>query len=234
MTYSVDGRVGHAITIRITEEIFAAPLADGPDSLRAWCQGKAFHLIPPEEELRRWRYEKDPIINGAPAGQFRKGVHYSELSTMRQLKNDGYQHWLYEGFELFRLPPKNQKSETADRTRKAGEALGPDVLEELREAANLYRHEAQARVPDLMAWRSDGTVQRFRFVESKNLSYNEPVKPGQLLGLALLALIVPNADVHIYRWLEQGSYQVRLRRGALNAKAHERMFLPGTPAAVSR
>ena len=69
----------------------------------------------------------------------------------------------------------------------------------------------------------------FRFVESKNerRRYVETVKEGQLLGLALLALVVPNSDVHIYRWLASDQYRARQRAGRLQPRSYTRTFSPG-------
>ena len=83
-----------------------------------------------------------------------------------------------------------------------------------------------------MAWRAEGGIRQFRFVESKNerressRRYIEPVKRGQLLGLTLLALSVPNADIHIYRWLDFETYEIRRDSGQLEPRVHECVFRP--------
>jgi hypothetical protein len=130
-------------------------------------------------------------------------------------------------YELFKPAPP--RSQTAVRTEIAVKALGAEVVAGLHQAAHLY---GSARVPDLMAWREREGRKELRFIESKNERrtprgyYVETVKPGQLLGLALIALVVPDSHIHIYRWLESGQYRQRLTNGTLRPKAYAHSFLP--------
>src|SRR5687767_7213153 len=85
------------------------------------------------------------------------------------------------------------KKITGVRTSLAAKALGQSVIDALRSAAAVYSGDVSACVPDILAWRSEGGIRQFRFVESKNerrvggRRYVEGVKRGQLLGLTLLA-----------------------------------------------
>jgi hypothetical protein len=230
----IRGSIGGSLFLRIAEEIQQSPPADGPDGLNAWRAGKAFHLIPSAEESSRRRFEADPIIKGVPAGQFRKGIHYGEICTMRRLCEDGFSNCLYENYELFRSVSVGAEKITAVRTNLAAKILGQSVIDALCSAAAVYNGDVPACVPDVMAWRADGGIRQFRFVESKNERrvgrgrYIERVKRGQLLGLSLLALSVPNADIHIYRWLESETYEIRRRSGQLEPRVHECVFRPSS------
>src|SRR5688572_11556420 len=217
----IDGSLGGRLSIRIAEEIQRAPRTDDPDGLNAWRAGKAFHLIPSAEESSRRRFEADPIVKGVPSGQFRKGIHYGEICTMRRLCEDGFSNCLYENYELFRPATGKPESITVVRTKRAAEILEQPTIDALRSAAAIYCRDVSACVPDIMAWRTVEGVRHFRFVEAKNerredgRHYVEPVKRGQLLGLTLLALLVPNAAVHIYRWVDFDTYEARRSSGEL-------------------
>ena len=228
----IRGGIGEPLSLRIVEEIQQSPPADDPDGLNAWRAGKAFHLIPPAEESSRRRFEADPIIKGIPRGQFRKGIHYAEICTMRRLSDDGFSDCLYEGYELFRPGSGKPESITMMRTNRAAEVLGQRAIDALRGAAEIYRQDVFACVPDIMAWRTIQGVRRFCFVEAKNerreggRHYVEQVKRGQLLGLTLLALSVPNTDVHIYRWLDFDTHEARRSSGELKPRVHNCVFQP--------
>jgi hypothetical protein len=228
----IRGSIGGPLFVRIVEELHQSSPADGPDGLNAWRAGKAFHLIPATEESSRHRFEADPIIKSVPSGQFRKGIHYGEICTMRRLCDEGFSNCLYEGYELFRPVSVGAENITAVRTNLAVNILGQSVIDALRSAAALYSSDVAACVPDVMAWRGEGDVRQFRFVESKNQRrvgrrhYIERVKRGQLLGLSLLALSVPNANIHIYRWLDFETYEIRRCAGQLEPRVHECIFRP--------
>jgi hypothetical protein len=227
MVARVHGEFGGSLTFEIEEEVHEQ-LIEGPDGLGAWRQGDAFHLIPPEEESSRARYESDPERRNRRVGQFRQGIHFGEINTMRLLRDDGFSDWLYEVFVLFGALPADDSSSTWVRTLRARAALGDQTWHRLRDAGNLYGHGVTPCIPDLMAWRQRDGFREFRFIESKNQRgrYKEKVKEGQLLGLALLALLVPNSEVSIYRWLSADEYRDRLRTGRLRGQIHRRTFEP--------
>jgi hypothetical protein len=214
------------IHLELEEHLWEANM-DGPHGLEAWKRGDAFHLIP-ESERHRQRYRSDPIREGLPVGQFRDGIHYGEVSVMRVLEADGFTEFLYEVFELFQASTASASTDTTVRSELARERLGPAVSDHLRRMASCYRAgDERPKIPDVMSWKEAEGERYFFFVESKNErdGYIESVKDSQLLGLALLALIVPRSTVAIYRWMSPERIHAWRQSGGL-PRSYVRSFHP--------
>ena len=109
----------------------------------------------------------------------------------------------YEGYDFFRRPTATAKGTHAGY-RLIESAYGPDRLARLHEATHSYEMAYYfPATPDVFVYRQEGeAIVPVRFVELKR---KDPIKPEQLLGLALIQEIF-EAPVEIARYVPAGSH----------------------------
>jgi hypothetical protein len=213
----LNGAIGRQIRITLVERVQPFELLD----LRNWRAGKKWTLIPEEEQYRKQMYERQP------------NAHFGELFAMRGLREEGFPSWLYDNYKLFRDPPAEEAELFTAGTERAREALGGELYQKLRDAAAMYAPSGLAPgEPDLMAWREEDGRRRFRFLavrlefkERGKSVYRDRVDAGALLGLALVAAVVPGCEVQLVRYMDRDLFD-RFRKEARPPTTHQKTFEP--------
>jgi hypothetical protein len=160
-----------------------------------WWDAEGWKDFLPERE---WHRAQSKFRTQA----IQSGFYFVEVLHMRALEAQDLS-WRFEGYDFFEPP-----NATAAHTRKGyalvEAAFGAKKLHRIQAAASNYRlgYGYLAATPDLFVFRLKGTrVSPLAFVEIKQ---DDPLKPKQLLGLALIQDIL-EAPVEVVRYVPQGT-----------------------------
>src|SRR3954453_219660 len=182
---NLNGKVGRQLGVTLLEDLFPYE----PSKRRRWKAARYEGLLPDEEKPRfEAKYKASP-----------PGTHFSQLTAMAELKNQGWQ-WAYEDYYLFHDVPADEEETHRAGTQRIIELLGADVVAEIRRVGEIYQKgELKPAEPDLIAWRDKDGKREWMFVEV--LMDVDVLRKGQLLGLTILALVT-KGQAAVWRFLD--------------------------------
>src|SRR5262249_8371134 len=127
------------------------------------------------------------------------GTHFSQLTAMAELKQQGWQ-WAYEDYRLFAEIEAEEEATHRAGTQRIIDLLGAECVAEIRRVGEIYQKgELRPTEPDLVAWREKDGQREWLFVEV--LMDADALRKGQLLGLAILALVT-KGQCSVWRFID--------------------------------